>query len=109
MSSGSSRTDTDWKVPTVSRPPVPLRRSSSSRARTSTRGERGASRAAGPVEHRGADGPLEAGDLLAHRGLAEAEHRGGVGEGALLRDSAQRGEVADLEVAQRCAHGHIVS
>jgi hypothetical protein len=75
--------------------------------------ERRPAGAAGAVEDAHADGALEPGDLLADRGLAEAEHRCGVGEGPLLRDCAQGGEVPDLEVAQarvaRCAHGHRMS
>ena len=65
-------------------------------------------RAAGAIEHRLAEGALEAGDLLADRRLREAQLRRRPPERALLGDRPQGEQVADLHIAQgRHIHHHI--
>ena len=54
--------------------------------------------AAGAIEHRRAGGPLQRGDLLAHRRLGVAEGLGRLAEGAGLGHGDEGLQVADLEV-----------
>ena len=60
-------------------------------------GERDGTRAAGPLDERLADDPLERRDLLADGGLRVAEPVGGATERPLARDRVEGREVADLD------------
>ena len=60
-------------------------------------GERDGPRAAGPLDERLADDPLERRDLLADRRLRVSEPVGGASEGSLARDCVERGEMANLD------------
>ncbi len=71
------------------------------------RGERRRAGPAGAVEDRRADRPLERRDLLADRGLAEAEDVTGAAERAFLGHRGEGDEVAGLDVGGgRHVHKH---
>ncbi len=79
------------------REPVQHRRGVTQQQAT-RRGQRRRTGTAWPVEHRGADGLLQARDLLADGRLAHAEDSAGTTERAFLGDGGQRDEVPDLDV-----------